>query len=165
MARNFDEFYRAEFTGLVVLAVGVTGQRLGAEDLVQEAMLDAFRRWDRVGAYENPRAWVRKVVVQRAVKSSKKAKNERAAGARRLLSAVEPDGWIEFDPVVRDALLGLPSQQRAAMALHYLEDLSVRDTAELLGVADGTVKSHLARGRLHLGATLKSDPARSTTND
>lgn len=163
--RDFDEFYRAEFARLVVLAVGVTGQRLGAEDLVQEAMLDVFRRWDRVGAYDNPRGWVRTAVVQRAIKVSRKTSNERTAASRALSSVREPAGWGDFDPDLREALLELPSQQRAAMALHYLEDLSVSETAQILGVAEGTVKSHLSRGRLRIGEALKADPARSTTND
>jgi RNA polymerase sigma-70 factor (ECF subfamily) len=154
LARDFDEFYRSEFASMVVLAVAVTGRRIGAEDVAQEAMLDAHRRWDRIATYDSPRAWVRKVVVQRAVKTSRKQANERTAASGRALAVVgspEPTG---LDPQLRDALLELPPQQRAVMALHYLEDLSVADTAEVLGVTEGTVKTQLSRGRSRLAGLL-----------
>lgn len=154
---DFDSFYRRSFAGLVVLAVAVTGQRAGAEDVVQDAMLDAHRRWDRVGAYDAPRSWVRRVVIQRATKVSRKRANERRS---QLRAAAGTDGTATsergLDPELRAALAALPPQQRAVLALHYLEDLSVRDTADLLGIADGTVKVHLSRGRAALATQLSS---------
>lgn len=151
-ASDFDEFYRREFVGLVVLAVGVIGQRHGAEDLVQEAMIDAHRRWDRVGAYDSPRGWVRRVVVQRGMKSSRRRHGERTAALRsdwvsRDLTLQEVGG---LDPALREALASLSAKQRAVLALHYLEDMDVAATAEVLGITEGTVKTHLSRGRLRL---------------
>lgn len=156
--RNFDEFYRNEFTGLVALAVAILGHGHGAEDLVQEAMLDAHRRWARIGAYDSPRGWIRTAVVQRAVKVTAKRSNERHAAlrARPLAAACELDR-IALDPRLREALLELPPQQRAAVALHYLEDASVQETAHALGVTDGTVKTHLSRGRARLMSILQRD--------
>lgn len=149
---SFDEFYVREFVGLVVLAVAVTGQRHGAEDLVQEAMIDAHRRWDRIGAYESPRGWVRKVVVQRGMKASRRRRGERAAALRSDWVRLDGRGSEDrsLDPVLRTALMALSPQQRAVLALHYLEDVDVAGTAEVLGVAEGTVKTHLSRGRARL---------------
>lgn len=154
---DFDEFYRAEFRGLVVLAAAVLGQRAGAEDVAQETMLDAYRRWARIGAYDAPRAWTRKVVVQRGMKVAKKRSNERDAHLRAVGPAGSTSSSSGTEVVESDLLVHLrqlPPQQRAAVALHYLEDLSVRDIADVLGVAEGTVKAHLSKGRAALGAAL-----------
>lgn len=151
---DFDDFYRQEFRGLVVLAAAVLGQRAGAEDVAQEAMLDAYRRWDRLGDYESPRAWARKVVVQRGIKVAKKGSNERDAHLRAVTDPASPAAPGPLEPVLFGHLRALPPQQRAVMALHYLEDVSVRDTAAVLGVAEGTVKAHLSKGRAALGAAL-----------
>lgn len=88
---DFDEFYRREFAGCVVLAVAVTGERQGAEDIAQEAMFDAHRRWERIGAYDSPRGWVRRVVVQRSVKWSRRRTNERRAALRSLTGGHDGD--------------------------------------------------------------------------
>ena len=161
VVEDFDAFYRRSFAGLVVLAVAVTGQRAGAEDVVQDAMLDAHRRWDRVGAYDAPRSWARRVVIQRAMKVSRKRANERRSHLRAVAGH---DGVATtergLDPELLAALRALAPQQRAVLALHYLEDLSVRDTADLLGIAEGTVKVHLSRGRAALAAQLS--PATGT---
>lgn len=155
---EFDDFYRREFTGLVVLAAAVTGERQGAEDIVQESMLDAHRRWDRIGSYDSPRGWVRRVVIQRALKWSRRRLNEgravlRSVAGGRIVSGAED----RRDPDLLEALRSLPAKQRAAMALHYLEDASVADTAEMLGVSTGTVKTHLSRGRRQLAGLLRID--------
>lgn len=159
---DFDSFYRRSFAGLVVLAVAVTGQRSGAEDVVQEAMFDAHRRWDRVGAYDAPRSWVRRVVIQRAMKVSRRRDNERRSHLRAIAGTGHGvQAATGLDPELSAALRSLPAQQRAALALHYLEDLSVRDTAELLDIAEGTVKAHLSRGRAALAQRL--DPTTDHT--
>lgn len=160
---DFDAFYRRTFAGLVVLAVAVTGQRSGAEDVVQDAMVDAHSRWDRIGGYDAPRAWVRRVVIQRSTKVSRKRHNERRAHLRSVAGTGPDATTAGLDPMLAAALRSLPVQQRAVLALHYLEDLSVRDTAELLGIAEGTVKTHLSRGRSALAARLAVPAAASTT--
>jgi len=154
ISRDFDDFYRAEVAAMVVLATGVLGRRSGADDLVQEGMLEAYRRWDRLGSYDSPRAWVRRVVVQRAVKAAKKADNERNAHLRALSKRPHEDVVESLDPTLRAQLQQLPAQQRAALALHYLEDLPVAEIADLLGVTEGTVKVHLSRGRTRLADAL-----------
>lgn len=151
--REFDEFYRSEFARLVVLAAALSGRRAGAEDLVQEAMIDAYRRWDRVGAYDAPRAWVRRGIIQRSSKVARKRSNEHVAHLRALRpTTVDEPGDEMIDPSLLKGLRALPHQQRAAVVLHYLEDSSVREVAEELGVTEGTVKVHLSRARAALAA-------------
>lgn len=162
MGVDFDDFYRAEYPGLVALTAAILGRRSGADDLVQEAMIDAYRRWGRLAHYEAPRAWVRRVILQRAAKVDRKQRNEVDAQLRSVRQ-VPPvrDPGDELDPALQAALTALPMQQRAAMALHYLDDLSVAEIAEALGVSEGTVKTHLSRGRLRLSTQL--DRPGSTT--
>lgn len=164
---DFDAFYRREFGDLVAFATAVQGRRAGAEDLVQEAMLAAYSRWDRLGGYDSPRAWVRRVVLQRAMKAAKKQANERRAHERsRRPDDLTQDAPPLVDPALMAVLGALPTQQRAVLALHYLADHSVREIAESLGIAEGTVKAHLFKGRLRLATTLESDdPDRSAPND
>jgi RNA polymerase sigma-70 factor, ECF subfamily len=164
---DFDAFYRREFRDLVAFATAVQGRHAGAEDLVQEAMLAAYRRWDRLGGYDSPRAWVRRVVLQRAMKVSKKQRNERLAHERsRRPGDLADAAPSPIDPALIATIAALPPQQRAVLALHYLADQSVREIAESLGIAQGTVKAHLFKARLRLATTLESDdPTRSARHD
>lgn len=162
---EFDEFYRAEYPRLVGLAVVLLGHRAGAEDLVQDAMVECYRRWDRIGGYDSPRGWVRRVLVQRAVKVAKKRSNERVAQLRAAPPRQELAPVIALDPAVLACVQALPAQQRAVIALRYLEDASVRQIADELGVAEGTVKAHLSRGRAALAESLARTAAEGSARD
>jgi RNA polymerase sigma-70 factor (ECF subfamily) len=164
--REFDEFYRAEYPRLVGLAVVLLGHRAGAEDLVQDAMVESYRRWDRIGGYDSPSAWVRRVLVQRVVKVARKGSNERVAQLRAgPMRPAPPAGLAGLDPAVLACVQALPAQQRAAVALHYLEDMSVRQIAEELDIAEGTVKAHLSRGRAALSESLGRVAAEGSVSD
>ena len=66
-AESFAEFYEREFRAVVGLAYALSGSRSGAEDIAQDAFLMAHRDWDRVGTYERPEVWVRRVVANLSV--------------------------------------------------------------------------------------------------
>jgi hypothetical protein len=63
----FEQLYRSDYRRLVALAYGLSGSRTAAEELAQEAFLAAHRRWDEVGAYDDPSAWLRRVMPEGAV--------------------------------------------------------------------------------------------------
>jgi DNA-directed RNA polymerase specialized sigma24 family protein len=84
---RFDSFYRAEFQAVSGLAHALSGSRLGAEDLAQEGFLAAYRRWDEIGNYENPSAWVRRVVANRSVSVMRR----RIVEAKALPKLLQPD--------------------------------------------------------------------------
>ena len=65
----FEDFYAREYLGVVGLAYALSGSRWGAEDLAQEAFIAAHRDWDRIGLYDKPGAWVRRVVANLSVSS------------------------------------------------------------------------------------------------
>ncbi len=79
--RDFASFYASELRQVVGLAYVISGSRSGAEDLAQDAFLAAYKRWEQVGRYPNPGAWVRRVVSNRAVSVFRR----RTAEARALL--------------------------------------------------------------------------------
>jgi RNA polymerase sigma-70 factor (ECF subfamily) len=150
---SFEAFYRREYPRIAALARVLTGP-WGAEDSAQEAMVVAYRRWREVGQMADPAMWVRRVCVNIATSMLRR----RTAEARALLrlrgrrqDPVLPEPSDEdFWAVVRR----LPRRQAQVVALHYLLDLSVADVATTLQMNEGTVKTHLSRGRAGLAEVL-----------
>jgi RNA polymerase sigma-70 factor (ECF subfamily) len=150
----FDQLYRSDYRRLVALAYGLSGSRSAAEELAQEAFLAAHRRWDEIGAYDDPSAWLRRVVVNRSVSLVRQRVAEALAlarlGARRQL----PEALPEPDEVLWRAVRALPRRQAQVVALHYIDDRPVAAIAAILGCAEGTVKAHLHQARQSLSRTL-----------
>jgi RNA polymerase sigma-70 factor (sigma-E family) len=150
---GFEEFVTEQRTALLRSAFLLTGERHRAEDLVQQALTKLAERWDRIGP-SHPEAFVRTVLYRDAVSGWRRQ--------RREVFGEPPDvtGWDDVaESVARRqellrALADLPPKQRAVLVLRYFEDLSEQQTADVLGVRVGTVKSqaHLAlrRMRAHL---------------
>jgi RNA polymerase sigma-70 factor (ECF subfamily) len=153
---TFELFYRDQYPGVVGLVYALTGSGSGAEDMAQEAFLRAHRSWDQVASHPNPAGWVRTV----ALNLSRSAFRRRAAETRALmrLRVLTPTVFPELDPPnVRfwQAVRALPRRQREVVALHYLEDMAVTDVAEVLGIAESTVKNSLAQARVTLAKKLE----------
>jgi RNA polymerase sigma-70 factor (sigma-E family) len=160
----FEQLYRHDYARLVALAYGLSGSRAAAEELAQEAFLAAHRRWDEIGAYADPGAWLRRVVVNRSVSVVRRRVAEGLAlarlGARRQL----PDALPEHDEAVWRAVRALPRRQAQVVALHYVDDRPVADIAAVLGCAEGTVKAHLHQARRSLARTLGLDAGDSAAD-
>ncbi len=154
----FEDFYVREYPAVVGLAYALSGSRWGAEDLAQEAFIAAHRDWVRIGAYENPGAWVRRVVSNLSVSAFRRRVAEAKALSRipfgRQTSL--PD-LAEGDPEFWAAIRALPRRQAQVVAVYYLEDRSVAEVAEILDVTPGTVKRHLHDGREALGRRLREE--------
>lgn len=180
-ARGFDELYAAEWHGLVALGWSLTGSWAAAEELVQDAFADAFRRWEVVGRLDRPGAWVRRAIVNRAASHGRRRSVEQR-GVQRLAGRAGADadgpgsdrtgdaGVARVqDPAFWAALRSLPDRQRACLALHYLEDLPVAEIAAVVGCSSPTVKVHLHRGRAALAARLSHlelrEPPDGTTTE
>jgi RNA polymerase sigma factor (sigma-70 family) len=154
--RSFEQFFRAEYRSLVALGAWLTGDRAAGEDLAQEALRTAHRRWDAVGGYERPGTFVRRVVINLASNERRRrGREQRAVGRLTLLaepsapapSAAEPDPlWAE--------VAALPMQQRAAIGLRYLEDRTTAEIAEALECSEATVRVHLHRAHRRLAERL-----------
>jgi RNA polymerase sigma-70 factor, ECF subfamily len=148
-----QEVYQASYRRLVAQAYAVTGDRTEAEDAVQEAFARAVAAGDRFTRVDNPEAWLRTVALNVLRRRWRRARLFRAAEPR-IATPAEVPGISEDHVAVLEAMRRLPFQQREVLALFYLADLSVQEVAATLGIADGTVKSRLNRGRAALGALV-----------
>ena len=154
LQESYAAFFRREYPRMVALAAAISGSRATAEDLAQDAMIRAHRHWDRVSAYDRPGAWVRRVTVNISLSARKRT----SAELRRMLRIAEPSTLPEPDVAddrVWRAVGELPGKQRAAIALHYLDDLSTPEIAAILQIAESTVRVHIHRGRRALAAALQ----------
>ena len=156
----FERFYEREYRSVVGLAYALSGSRAASEDLAQEAFIAAHRNWDRIGAYDKPEAWVRRIVSNLSVSRFRKRINETKALTRLAgfgnESAMLPELPAEADEFW-SAVRRLPKRQAQAIALHYLEDRSVADIGEILECSPNTVKVHLHKGRQQLARKLGVD--------
>ena len=134
---SFEEWARARQQHLVRSAYLLTGDYQRAEDLVQEALVRAAMRWD-VLHEGNPDAWVRTVVYREHVSWWRRRRRELLVDAVPEVASYDVASLPEGDLVA--ALAGLTWSQRAVVLLRFAEDLSVAETAEVLGVSGGTVK-------------------------
>ena len=158
LRETFPAFYRREYPKMVAIAAAVSGNRAIAEDLAQEAMLRAHRHWTRISTYERPGAWARRATVNLSLSAVKRA----SAEMRRMLRIADPATLPEPeapDDRVWRAVAELPGKQRAAIALHYLEDRAIEEIAEILEISPATARVHLHRGRQSLADRLGSEEA------
>ena len=154
---NFEAFYARELRSVIGLAYALSGSRSAAEDLAQEAFLAAHKSWGRVGRYDKPEAWVRRVVANLSVSRFRRSVREARAMARLKPQSSYLPALPAEDEAFWSEVRALPKRQAQAIALHYLEDRSVADIAEILECAEGTVKVHLFKGRARLSERLGLD--------
>ncbi len=153
---EFHHIFVASYRRLVVQMYGVTGDAAEAEDLVQEAFVRAAAAGRRFIKVDNHEAWLRTVAVN--IQRSRWRKLRNFSRIRERLAAPPTDlPALENRLDVIDALRGLPKGQREVVALHYLADLDVAEVARTLGIAEGTVKSRLSRGRDALALVLSQE--------
>jgi RNA polymerase sigma-70 factor (sigma-E family) len=153
---DFDSYVRGSHVRLKRLAFLLTGDLDTAEDLLQSAYAKVLPRWRRVSRYEDPDAYVRRVMV------SIRTSWWRRARGREVLTAEPPDrggaGDLaaaegELDRVLR-ALRTLPRRQQVAVVLRHYCDLSEAETAAVMGITTGGVKSQTSKGLAALRAAL-----------
>ena len=153
---SFEEFVAARGDRLYRAAWLLTGDAHAAEDLLQTVLARVWPKWSRI-AGDNPEAYARRALV-----------NTYASWWRRRWRGETPTRDLPDVIAVRDvfaevdleqslaaAVRRLPPRQRAVVVLRYFEDLSVEETAQVLGCRPGTVKSQAAKAlrilRGHLG--------------
>lgn len=154
----FEDFYSTEYQAVLSFAYALSGSRSGAEDLAHDAFFAAYRNWDRISRYDQPGAWVRRVVINLSVSAFRRRVAEARALARAALGerTALPDVEIG-DPEFWGAVRALPRRQAQAVALFYLEDRSIAEIADILGLRTGTVKSNLHDGRVSLARRLREE--------
>ena len=158
---EFQVLYERELPNVFRAVLLLCGDRGVAEDAAQEAFARALARWRRLRG----QPWVAGWVMTTALNVARRQLRRR--GAPEPVPTDEPDAEDVIDS--RIAIRSLPPRQQEAVALHYLLDLSVADTATAMGCDEGTVKTHLSRARSALRTALatQDEPTdtRSYRND
>ena len=150
---DFSEFYevwRDPLRRALALAVGDIDE---ANEAIDEAMTRALERWDRVRRYELPEGWVYRVGLNWLRGSYRKRRRE-------VIGHVDEKPGFELetpDLVVVAAVASLPWTFRQVVIARYYLDWSTADTAAALGIAEGTVKSRLARALRRIGQALEEE--------
>jgi RNA polymerase sigma factor (sigma-70 family) len=147
---EFERVFRSTYRAVLQTASLVLQDRGRGEEVTQDAFLRLYERWGGTVRFEHPEAWVRKVAVRDAVR---RAQRERVVPVVALVDR-QPTGDRLPDIDLVRAVGALPPQQRAAVALYYLEDLPVDQVAELMRVAPATVRQHLFKARSQLADRL-----------
>lgn len=159
--QEFDDFVRARSPRLLRVAYALVGDHGHAEDMLQTALLRTARHWP--AARRAPEAYARQVLLNltrdRRRWLSRRPRETVLAeqgGADRPVDALAEQ--VGEQQSLIKALAGLPRGQRQVIVLRFLEDLSVVETAELLGVSQGTVKSYTSRALASLRGVLSDPP-------
>ena len=152
---SFEAFYRAQ-VDIVYRALAVTlGNDDVAREATDEAMLRTFVNWARVRTLESPSGWAFRIGLNWATSRWRRLRREAPlTHANAAASVAEPDPAATAALTAVDRL-GLG--QRAVVVCRILLDLSTAETAAVLGVAEGTVRSRLARALVELRSELTGD--------
>ncbi|MCZ4500841.1 MAG: sigma-70 region 4 domain protein [Marmoricola sp.] len=135
---TFTVYVTARRPALLRTAYLLCGDVHLAEDLVQTALVKAVGHWKRIG--DNPGPWLRTVMVNDHISRWRKHRGREHLTAI-LPETTAPGADLDRDLVLAAALQELAPGQRAVVVLRYYEDLTEAETARVLGVAVGTVKS------------------------
>jgi len=153
---EFSAYVQRREDSLHRTAYLLTGDVHQAEDLVQNALLQLYRAWDRVADSSSRDGYVRRILVNENNSSWRKAwrKREVSSGFEVRERSRDTTGDIDTHNAVWGLVKTLPPKQRAVIVLRYFEDLAVETIAEVMGISAGTVKSQANRAL----ATLRAHP-------
>jgi RNA polymerase sigma-70 factor, ECF subfamily len=152
--QEFDALYDASFQRLTAQLYAMVGDLEEARDCVQEAFVRAWSHRRRLDLDRQPEAWVRTTAYRLAVSRWRRTTRGRRDPDRALGAAWTTPGPSESHVAVVTALGRLPEDQRRALVLHHIADLSVADVAREVGAPEGTIKARLSRGRAALATLL-----------
>jgi RNA polymerase sigma-70 factor (ECF subfamily) len=150
---DVESAFRRAAPRLLAIAAVIVGNPADAEDVVQDAMIAAWRRWDRIRDPSRRDAWLTRICVRESVNHGKKLRlrwmqegaiDERLAGPQPAQPETPWDGAFAF----------LSRRQRAVVVLHYSYGYTLDECSQFMGCRPGTARQHLARALTHLRETL-----------
>lgn len=155
---SFADFCALEYPRLVGALDLYTGDRALAEDLAQEALEKAFRRWDDVVCLESPGGWTYRVAINLSRSHFRRENRGRRLRPQliRREDTIAPDPSIDFGnrlPVHR-ALQDLPEREREAIVLRYYLDMTVAETAWAMKASPDAVRGLTKRAFVRLRTDL-----------
>jgi RNA polymerase sigma-70 factor (sigma-E family) len=161
---EFTEFAAAMIRRLRRTAYLMCGDWHRAEDAAQDALVKVYRRWNRIDRTQGLNSYAHQCLVTSVFDQSRKPwRRERLAGTDDLTGVLaDPAGTVDDRMLVVEALAALPPSQRACVVLRHYGDLSLEQTAAVLGIGTGGVKSQTSRAldrlRELLDQTERSTP-------
>jgi RNA polymerase sigma-70 factor (sigma-E family) len=154
----FSEFVDARSGSLFRTAYLMVGDHQLAQDLLQEALVKTLIAWPRLRDRANLESYTRRIIVTTSI-SWRRRRSFHELPSGTVPERLEPDqveAVVTHDAVVA-ALMTVPPRQRAAIVLRYYQDLTVAQTAEVMGCSVGTVKSQVSAGLKRLRESLGRD--------
>ncbi|WP_375483603.1 RNA polymerase sigma factor [uncultured Jatrophihabitans sp.] len=172
---RFEDVVAAELPGLLRYATALSGDPHQAHDIVQEVLTRAYVRWETVGGADRPNAYLMTMVTNEFL-------SWRRRWHTRTVATLGPDVIEHSTPPGRDhsedvaerddldrRLARLPRRQQAALVLRFYQGLDYAESAQVLGCAEGTVRSAVSRGlatlRLEAGPVDRRAPAPLTRTE
>ena len=144
---SFGDFYGLQYRPMVRLAQALVDTSESAEEIVQDAFVKVYERWNRL---DQPAGYLHVAVVNGARSELRKREVRRRVGLR-----VRPAAAPGAPDYLIDALDRLSPRQRTALVLRFFAQMSERETADAMGVRPGTVKSLVSRGLAELRKAIQ----------
>jgi RNA polymerase sigma factor (sigma-70 family) len=157
-SRTFEDFYQVEARTLFRRLWLVTGNRAEAEELMQDAFLKIWERWDSVGGMDDPVGYLYRTAMNLFRKRYRRAT---LAVRRTVRLTPSTDDFADADDrqVVRHVLATLPPRQRAALVLTEMLGFTSKEAGDALGVKDATIRSLTRHGRDAFRTVMEVDDA------
>jgi RNA polymerase sigma-70 factor (ECF subfamily) len=152
-SRDYEQFYARTYARVLSSVIMASGDRINAEDAVQDAYAKALRKWDDVGGYDAPEAWVTKVAVRQLWKNTRPQRRERLWLEVTVPPMSTPQESAEAREVL-SALATLPLNVRAALVLCRVLGWPQQEIAEMFGVPRATIANRILRGQAMLTKLL-----------
>jgi RNA polymerase sigma-70 factor (sigma-E family) len=157
---EFSAYMTARQPSLLRTAYLLTGDRATAEDLVQTALAKLYLSWDRVHRREMVDGYVRRILVNEHNSLWRRPFKKREVSTEVLPEpeTVQDRLYDGRDRALWEFVQTLPRKQRAVVVLRYYEDLSEAETADVLGISVGTVKSQASRAIASMRSRIQENP-------
>jgi RNA polymerase sigma factor (sigma-70 family) len=161
---EFTLWLRENQTSFLRAAKVICFDTQNAEDVLQEALADVYKRWSKVRAHENPEAYLMRVMVSKHADMRRKwlrRQQEKETSwdlAENIREIADHSDDVTQRLLVQAALKSLSAAQRAVLVLIYEHGMVLREVADVLQIPVGTAASHLARGKAAVAAYIELVP-------
>ena len=162
---EFSNWLRERQSMLIRAARSICFDTQFADDVLQEALMDIYKRWEKIKEHENLDAYAIRVIISKHADMRRKWLRKRSekevelAYAENLIALTDESDDVAERLLVQSALKSLSSMQRAVLVLHYQYGFALNEIAQALEIPAGTAASHLARGRATVAVNVEWLPA------
>lgn len=145
-----DDLARTRLPHLVAYALILTGSREEAQDLVQDALVSVYSARAKLDNRTVAESYVRRAIASKFIDSTRSARRDkerlRSLRVVTVVTASGHDDAVGLRTDIAKSLQLIPARERTCVVLRHLEQLSTRETADVLGISEGAVKRYLADG-------------------